>query len=60
VNSAATDMRSTTATVGTAARSWSGHAFGTRHVEFASTPLPSAYLAVDVKGIRHRPSEAST
>ena len=63
MNSTATDMRNTTATVGTAARTrWSATAaaFGTSHHSlFAIKPMPSSYV-VNVKGIRHRPPENSS
>jgi hypothetical protein len=61
VNSTTTDMRNATATVGAVARPWSSHvAFGTHATALASAKLPSAYVGTDVKGIRHRPSGAST
>ena len=63
VNSTATDMWGFQATVGTAARlRWSGTdttAFVSRHHALASKPLPSAYVAINAKGIHHRPPEDS-
>lgn len=61
MNSTATDMRNTTATVGTAARlRWSATAaaFGS-HQLHAIKPMPSSYVVEDVKGIRPRPLEDS-
>ena len=63
MNSTATDMRSTTATVGTAARlRWSATdaAFGSRHQLAAIKPMPSSYVVKNAKGIRHRPPENSS
>ena len=62
MNSTATDMKSTTALVGTAARlRWSATAaaFGSHHALAVIKPMPSAYVVQNVKGIRHRPPEDS-
>ncbi|WP_421117828.1 hypothetical protein ACE2AJ_10280 [Aquihabitans daechungensis] len=64
MNSTTIDMRNTTATVGTAARTrWSATAaaFGTsHHALFAIKPMPSSYVVKNAKGIRHRPPENSS
>ena len=62
MNSTATDMRNTTATVGTAARlRWSATAaaFGSHHAAAAIKPMPSSYVVKNLEGIRHRPPEDS-
>ena len=61
MNSTATDMRKTTATVGTAARlRWSATAaFGSTTVLDAIKPMPSRYVVKHANGIRHRPPEDS-
>ena len=60
MNSTATDMRSFTAPVGTAARTrWSATAAFGSHTQLAAIkPMPSSYV-VKTNGIRHRPPEDS-